>query len=76
MPSENATHYPRAAIAKFWRLHDLGRSAALDLNTETGEVVCMASISSAGAEGLGTPGQPYSACWVRVVSTMSGVLGK
>lgn len=66
---------PRAAVARFWRLHALGRSAALDINTETGALVCRASVSDSGAEGLGAPGQPYSECWLRVVATTSGVLG-
>jgi len=73
-PSSSRTGSPRAAIERFWRLHELGRSAALDINTETGELACLATISDSGAEGLGTPGQPYSDCWTRVVQTSSGSL--
>jgi hypothetical protein len=67
---------PRSAVARFWRLHDQGRSAALDINTETGELVCMASVSDSGAEGLGTPAAPYSDCWLRLVTTTCGELGR
>lgn len=74
-PPRRHTPSPRGAVARFWRLHGLGRSAALDVNTETGEMVCLATISDSGAEGLGEPGQPYSECWLRVVSTTRGVLG-
>jgi hypothetical protein len=74
-PASSKAGSPRAAIARFWRLHELGRSAALDINTETGELACLATISDSGAEGLGTPGQPYSDCWTRVVQTNKGSLG-
>lgn len=74
-PSSPRTGSPRAAIERFWRLHELGRSAALDINTETGELACLATISDSGAEGLGTPSQPYSDCWTRVVQTNKGSLG-
>jgi len=67
---------PRHVIEKFWALHALGRSAALDLNTETGELICRHSVSDTGAEGLAAPGQPHSDCWCRVVCTDRGALAR
>ncbi len=67
---------PRSAVARFWRLHDQGRSAALDICSETGEMVCIATISDSGAEGLGKPAAPHSECWLRVVTTTCGELGR
>jgi len=66
---------PRGPIARFWRLHDQGRSAALDICSETGELVCIASISDSGAEGLSEPAPPHSDCWIRVIATIRGELG-
>lgn len=58
----------------FNKLHAAGKSAALDLNTKTGQLICRASKSANGDLGNGSPGAPYGDDWVRIVETKNGEL--
>lgn len=62
----------REAINKFWELIGAGKSAALDVSTETGEMVARFSKSAEGAEGNGTPPIPYTDAWARVMVGLNG----
>lgn len=63
------------AIQKFWRLASSGKSAALDINTQTGELLVQASRNlDTGAEGNGAPGVPYTGSWRRIILSTCGAL--
>ncbi len=64
----------RAAISKFWQLQAQRRSVALDINTTTGELVALHSVSKDRSEGLGAPGMPYGPEWARIMSCTNGVI--
>jgi len=63
-----------ANINKFWEFQKLGKSAALDVNNKTGEMVCLYTKSGAGADGNGTPPQTYSSDWTRICLSDKGVV--
>lgn len=63
-----------AAKRMFDGLHKSGKSAALDINLKTGELICNATKSVSGEMGNGTPGIPYTDDWMRIIETKSGVL--
>lgn len=52
-----------------------GRQAGLDVNSVSGDVLCMMSMSLDGkTEGAGTPGIPFTEQWLRVASCKDRVL--
>lgn len=62
-----------AQVKKFFDLMAGGKKAALDVNLTTGEVVCQFTKNeTTGAEGVGTPGTPFTGAWDRVASCADG----
>jgi hypothetical protein len=66
----------REHIAKFWALAAAGKSAALDINAETGELALLCTRSTSGAEGNGTPPACWSSSWTRIISSEKGVISQ
>jgi hypothetical protein len=56
-------------VKQFFKLLAEGKKAALDIHLDSGEIVCRFSKNQqTNAEGLGTPGQPFSPKWERVAN--------
>lgn len=64
----------RVTIAKFWRLAGERKSAALDVNTKSGEMTVRRSVSSEGIEGEGVVPATYSDDWARIVTSVQGMI--
>jgi hypothetical protein len=62
----------RSQIEQFWMLANAGKSAALDIDTNTGELAVRCTRSSAGVEGNGYPPACYTDDWARVVICING----
>jgi len=62
----------RAQIEHFWMLANAGKSAALDINTITGEMAVRCTRSAEGVEGKGAPPACYTDDWARVVICING----
>jgi hypothetical protein len=62
----------RSQIEHFWMLADAGKSAALDINTITGDLAVRCTRSLAGVEGKGTPPACGTDAWARVMSCING----
>jgi hypothetical protein len=60
-----------AARDKFFQLAHDGKKAALDMSVETAELACLYTQGDAG-EGAGTPGQTYTAQWIRLAVCEDG----
>ncbi len=60
------------AITKFWALANAGKSAALDININTGELVVRCTVSATGAQGNGAAPATYGDDWARIVSSDRG----
>ena len=61
-------------IQKFWKLAEQKRNAALDINKDTGEIICRCTKSATGEEGIGATPLEYSENWLRVVTSKNGVI--
>lgn len=61
-------------IDKFRLLQKTKKSAALDINSETGELVVRCTKSTAGEEGNGTPPIPFTDKWERIMVCNKGVV--
>lgn len=67
----------KETIQEFWRLATTNKSAALDINTLTGQLVVQATKNlDTGAVGIGTPGEPYTVDWERIILSTRGVLSR
>lgn len=81
--TETRRRQAHQASGLFWTLHRLERCAAIDFNTETGELVLRATKresthddpeSPTDALGWGTTPDPFSPAWVRLLETRDGKL--
>lgn len=63
-----------AVVIKFWQLHREKKSAAIDLNIKTGEIVCRCTHSIDDVYGNGTPPISFTDDWLRINLTLKGVL--
>lgn len=59
-------------IKKFWDLAEAGKSAALDINDESGDLVCRFTKSVTGEEGNGVAPIEYTDQWIRVAVLKNG----
>lgn len=64
----------RIEIEGFWKLVGNCRSAALDINTKTGELALRCTHSKTGELGLGTPPTVMSDDWARIVASDKGTI--
>jgi hypothetical protein len=63
-----------STIQEFWKLAEAGKSAALDINIKTGELLLQASKSKTGEIGNGTPAIPFSDDWARILLSNKGTI--
>lgn len=64
----------RTQIEKFWHLASAGKSAALDIHTQTGELQARFTRSANGAAGNGAPPATMGDVWARVVACADGII--
>jgi len=66
----------RTHIDKFWSLAMASKSAALDINTKTGELAVRCTRSASGDEGNGTPPACMTSDWARLMTSDKGVISR
>jgi hypothetical protein len=64
----------RTHITKFWALASAGKSAALDINTKTGELTVRCTRGAAGDEGNGEAPGTMSDDWARIMTASRGTV--
>jgi hypothetical protein len=66
----------QTTINQFWSVAEAGKSCALDINSQTGELVFRATKSGSGEIGNGTPPIPMTDNWVRLMVCIKGVVSR
>lgn len=64
----------RMHIEHFWALAGAGKSAALDINTATGELAVRCTRNAAGDEGNGAAPACMSDAWARLMTSDKGTI--